>query len=219
MAKELTFEDSAREKLLMGAEKVARAVKTTLGPRGRNAIIDRSWGGPKVTKDGASVAEEIDLEDRVENIGARLMREAGSLTAREAGDGSTTATVLANAIFSQGMRQVAAGENPVLLQRSLLTIAGKIDAALREMAVEVENHEDVTNIATIAANSDIQIGKMIAEALERVGEDGVCSIEEGKSLDTALEVVDGLHFDRGYLSQQFVTNADSQRSPLRILTS
>ena len=209
MAKELTFEDSAREKLLMGAEKVARAVKTTLGPRGRNAIIDRSWGGPKVTKDGASVAEEIDLEDRVENIGARLMREAGSLTAREAGDGSTTATVLANAIFSQGMRQVAAGENPVLLQRSLLTIAGKIDAALREMAVEVENHEDVTNIATIAANNDIQIGKMIAEALERVGEDGVCSIEEGKSLDTALEVVDGLHFDRGYLSQQFVTNADS----------
>ncbi len=209
MAKELTFEDTAREKLLSGADKVARAVKTTLGPRGRSAIIDRSWGGPKVTKDGATVAEEIDLEDRVENIGARLMRESGSLTAREAGDGSTTATVLAHAIFSQGMRQVAAGENPVLLQRSLLSVASRIEKKLREMAVEVEDYEAVTSIAKIAANNDEAIGKCIAEALERVGDDGVCSIEEGKSTDTVLEVVDGLHFDRGYISQQFVTEPDS----------
>ncbi|MGB1397249.1 MAG: chaperonin GroEL [Planctomycetota bacterium] len=209
MAKELTFEDSAREKLLSGADKVARAVKTTLGPRGRTAIIDRSWGGPKVTKDGATVAEEIDLDDRVENIGARLMREAGSLTAREAGDGSTTATVLAHAIFSQGMRQVAAGENPVLLQRSLLSVTGKIDQFLRDMADDVVDSEAVTNIATIAANNDLAIGKCIAEALERVGDDGVCSIEEGKSTETVLDVVDGLHFDRGYISQQFVTDADS----------
>ena len=209
MAKELTFEDSAREKLLSGADKVAKAVKTTLGPRGRTAIIDRSWGGPKVTKDGATVAEEIDLEDRVENIGARLMRESGSLTAREAGDGSTTATVLAHAIFSQGMRQVAAGENPVLLQRSLISVAGRIEKNLREMAVEVEDYDAVTSIAKIAANNDDAIGKCIAEALERVGDDGVCSIEEGKSTDTVLDVVDGLHFDRGYISQQFVTEADS----------
>ncbi|MGE4619419.1 MAG: chaperonin GroEL [Planctomycetota bacterium] len=209
MAKELTFEDVAREKLLAGADKVARAVRTTLGPRGRNAVIDRSWGGPKISKDGATVAEEIELEDRVENIGARLLREAGSKTARDAGDGSTTATVLAEAIFRQGMRQVIAGENPVLLQRALLSVSGKIGTQLKAFADPIEDQETIVSVATISGNNDESIGKVIAEALDSVGDDGVCSIEEGKSIETTLEVVEGLHFDRGYISQQFVADADS----------
>lgn len=209
MAKELTFEDTAREKLLAGAAKVARAVRTTLGPRGRHAVIDRSWGGPKISKDGATVAEEIELEDRVENIGARLLREAGTKTSRDSGDGSTTSTVLAEAVFRQGMRQVIAGENPVLLQRALLTISEKICNKLTELSEPIEDQESIVNVATISANNDIAIGKMISEALESVGDDGVCTIEEGKSTESVLEVVEGLHFDRGYISQQFVVDADS----------
>ncbi|HIC22520.1 MAG TPA: chaperonin GroEL, partial [Planctomycetes bacterium] len=209
MAKELTFEDRAREKLLAGAAKVARAVRTTLGPRGRNAVIDRSWGGPKISKDGATVADEIDLEDRVENMGARLLREAGSKTSRDSGDGSTTATVLAEAIFRQGMRQVMAGENPVLLQRALLGVSEKIGVRLGEIAEPIEDNDSIVSVATIAANNDESIGKMIAEALDTVGNDGVCTIEEGKSTETTLDVVEGLHFDRGYISQQFVADPDS----------
>ena len=209
MAKELTFEDVAREKLLAGAAKVVRAVRTTLGPRGRNAVIDRSWGGPKISKDGATVADEIDLEDRVENMGARLLREAGSKTSRDSGDGSTTATVLAEAIFRQGMRQVMAGENPVLLQRALLGVSEKIGVRLGEIAEPIEDNDSIVSVATIAANNDESIGKMIAEALDTVGNDGVCTIEEGKSTETTLDVVEGLHFDRGYISQQFVADPDS----------
>jgi chaperonin GroEL len=208
MAKELTFEDLAREKLLAGAAKVVRAVRTTLGPRGRNAVIDRSWGGPNITKDGATVANEIELEDRVENIGARLLREAGSKTSRDSGDGTTTATVLAEAIFRQGMRQVIAGENPVLLQRALLGISAKIGVRLGEISEPIKDKDSIVSIATISANNDDSIGKIIAEALDTVGDDGVCTIEEGKSTETTLEVVEGLHFDRGYISQQFVADPD-----------
>ena len=208
MAKELTFEDVAREKLLAGAAKVVRAVRTTLGPRGRNAVIDRSWGGPNITKDGATVANEIELEDRVENIGARLLREAGSKTSRDSGDGTTTATVLAEAIFRQGMRQVMAGENPVLLQRALLGISAKIGVRLGEISEPIKDKDSIVSIATISANNDDSIGKTIAEALDTVGDDGVCTIEEGKSTETTLEVVEGLHFDRGYISQQFVADPD-----------
>ena len=209
MAKELTFEDAAREKLMAGTAKVARAVRTTLGPRGRNAIIDRSWGGPKISKDGATVADEIELEDRVENIGARLLREAGSKTARDCGDGSTTATVLAEAIFRQGMRQVIAGENPVLLQRALLSVSEKICDRLGEISEPIKDKDSILSVATISANNDESVGNLIAEALETVGEDGVCTIEEGKSIETTLEVVEGLHFDRGYISQQFVADPES----------
>ncbi|MEC9476428.1 MAG: chaperonin GroEL [Planctomycetota bacterium] len=209
MAKELTFEDMAREKLLAGAAKVARAVRTTLGPRGRHAVIDRSWGGPKMSKDGATVAEQIDLADRVENIGARLLREAGAKTARDSGDGSTTATVIAEAIFRQGMRQVIAGENPVLLQRALISISEKICDKLSELSEPLEDQDSIVSVATISANNDSAIGGIISKALKSVGDDGVCTIEEGKSTESTLEVVEGLHFDRGYISQQFVVDADS----------
>ncbi|MEE2856444.1 MAG: chaperonin GroEL [Planctomycetota bacterium] len=209
MVKELTFEDEAREKLLSGAHKLARAVRTTLGPRGRSAVIDRSWGGPRVSKDGATVAEEVELEDRVENIGARLIREAGTLTARDAGDGSTTATVLAEAVFRRGMRQVMAGENPVLLQRALLSCTDRICKKLEALSEPIEYQDSILSVASIAANNDDRIGKTIASALDKVGNDGVCTIEEGKGIETTLDVEEGLYFDRGYISQQFVANPDS----------
>lgn len=211
MAKNITFEDDARKALMSGVSKFARAVKTTLGPRGRNAIIDRGWGGPKVTKDGASVGEEVDLLDPVENIGARLMREAAARTAREAGDGSTTATVLAEAIFMRGMRNVMSGANPLLLQRGLTAACQKVSEKLVDMAVPLEDREWVADVATIAANNEHTTGRMIADALEKVGPDGVVSIEEGKGIDTTMQVVEGLHFDRGFISQYFVTDEDNAR--------
>ncbi|MHC4935690.1 MAG: chaperonin GroEL, partial [Planctomycetota bacterium] len=204
MAKNITFEDGARESLLAGVTKFARAVKTTLGPRGRVAIIDRGWGAPKITKDGATVGDEVELENPVENVAARMMREAADKTAKEAGDGSTTATVLAEAIFRAGLRNVVAGANPILIQRGITAGAERVIEALRAEAVEVEG-EDIAHVATIASNNDAAIGKLIAKAIAKVGNDGVISIQEGKSLDTSMDVVEGLHFDRGYLSQYFVT--------------
>ncbi len=215
MAKNITFEDDARRALTSGVSKFARAVKTTLGPRGRNAIIDRGWGGPKVTKDGAIVGEEVDLIDPVENIGARMMREAAAKTSREAGDGSTTATVLAEAIFMRGMRNVTSGVNPLLLQRGLMAACQKVSDHLVKMAVPLEDSEWIADVATIAANNDRNIGRMIADALDKVGPDGVVSIEEGKSVDTSMKIVEGLHFDRGYLSQYFVTDEDNARVVLK----
>ena len=209
MVKELTFEDEARAKLLSGASKLAQAVRTTLGPRGRSAVIDRSWGGPRVSKDGATVAEEVELKDRVENIGARMIREAGTLTARDAGDGSTTATVLAEAVFRKGMRQVMAGENPVLLQRALLSCTDRVCKKLEALSEPIEFQDSIRSVASIAANNDDRIGKTIASALDKVGNDGVCTIEEGKGIETTLEVEEGLYFDRGYISQQFVADPDS----------
>jgi chaperonin GroEL len=209
MVKKLTFEDEARGKLLSGANKLAQAVRTTLGPRGRSAVIDRSWGGPRVSKDGATVAEEVELKDRVENIGARMIREAGTLTARDAGDGSTTATVLAEAVFRKGMRQVMAGENPVLLQRALLFCTDRVCKKLEALSEPIEFQDSIRSVASIAANNDERIGKTIASALDKVGNDGVCTIEEGKGIDTTLEVEEGLYFDRGYISQQFVADPDS----------
>jgi len=205
MAKNITFEDGARESLLAGVTKFARAVKTTLGPRGRVAIIDRGWGAPKITKDGATVGDDVELENPVENVAARMMREAADKTAKEAGDGSTTATVLAEAIFRAGLRNVVAGANPILIQRGITAGAERVIEALRAEAVEVEG-EDIAHVATIASNNDAAIGKLIAKAIAKVGNDGVISIQEGKSLDTSMDVVEGLHFDRGYLSQYFVTD-------------
>ena len=205
MAKNITFDDGARESLLAGVSKFARAVKTTLGPRGRTAIIDRGWGAPKITKDGATVGDDVELEDRVENIAARMMRAAADNTAKEAGDGSTTATVLAESIFRAGLRNVVAGANPILIQRGITTAAARVAEALTDSAVEVEG-ADITHVATIAANNDAAIGKQIAQAITKVGNDGVISIQEGKGLETTYDLVEGLHFDRGYLSQYFVTD-------------
>ena len=205
MAKNITFDDSAREALLAGVSKFARAVKSTLGPRGRCAIIDRGWGAPKVTKDGATVGEDVELSDKVENLAARMMREAADKTAKEAGDGSTTAIVLAESIFRAGLRNVVAGANPILVQRGITQAAQRVADRLADTAVEVDG-SDMTHVATIAANNDTSIGKKIATALNKVGNDGVVSIQEGKSLETTLDLVEGLHFDRGYLSQYFVTD-------------
>jgi len=210
MAKQITFDDGAREALLAGVTKFARAVKATLGPRGRYAIIDRGWGAPKVTKDGASVGDEIELSNKIENLAARMMREAADKTAKEAGDGSTTATVLAESIFRRGLRTVVAGSNPILVQRGIAAAAGRVIDRLGDMAIPVDGPE-LESVASIAANNDAAIGKLIAEAIERVGRDGVISIQEGKSIDTTLDVVEGLHFDRGYLSQYFVTDPSSSK--------
>jgi len=208
MAKQLAFEEQARKALRAGVEKLARAVKTTLGPRGRNAVLDKSWGSPKVTGDGSSVAEEIDLADRHENLAARLLREAATKTSDDAGDGTTTSTALAEALFLEGLRQVIAGYPAVAVARGIEKGAAAIVRKLEEMSRPIEDAE-IARIAAIAANQDTEIGKMIANAIRRVGKDGVITIEEGKGLDTTVEVVEGMQFDRGFLSPHFVTDPEA----------
>jgi len=208
MAKQLAFEEDAREALRDGVAKLARAVKTTLGPRGRNAVLDKSWGSPKVTRDGASVAEDIDLADRFENLAARLLREAASKTSEDAGDGTTTSTVLAEAIFLEGLKQVTAGHAPVAVVRGIQAAVAAVVAKLEAMSRPIEDAE-IPGIATIAANQDAEIGKTIADALRRVGKDGVITIEESKGLETSVEVVEGMQFDRGFLSSHFVTDPEA----------
>ena len=207
MAKQLAFEEDARAAMKAGVEKLARAVKSTLGPRGRNALIDKSWGSPKVTRDGAAVAEEVDLVDRYENMAARLLREAAEKTSDDAGDGTTTSTVLAEAIFLEGLKQVTAGHPAVSLVRGLEKGVAAVLAKLGEMARPIEDKE-IGRIATIAANQDAEIGRTIADAMKRVGKDGVIVIEEGKGTETWVEVVEGMQFDRGFLSPHFVTNQE-----------
>ncbi|MFW6161511.1 MAG: chaperonin GroEL [Planctomycetota bacterium] len=207
MAKQLAFEEDARSAMRAGVEKLARAVKTTLGPRGRNAVLDKSWGSPKITRDGATVAEEIDLVDRYENMAARLLREAADKTSDDAGDGTTTSTVLAEAIFLEGLKQVTAGHPAVALVRGLEKARDAVLKRLDEMSRPIEDKE-VARIAAIAANQDKEIGKTIADALKRVGKDGVIVIEEGKGTETWVDVVEGMQFDRGFLSPHFVTNPD-----------
>jgi chaperonin GroEL len=208
MPKQIAFDHEAREALRAGVQKLARAVKATLGPRGRNAVIDRGFGGPRITKDGASVAEEIELQNPVENMGAQLVKEATKKTADEAGDGTTTATVLAEAIFLEGLRNVAAGRNPLALARGIRAAVEKVTAELKAMARPVEGRQDIEQIATVAANNDREIGRMIADAFEKVGKDGVITIEEGKGYETKVEVVKGMQFDRGYISPHFVTDQE-----------
>jgi len=208
-SKELTFDLEARKALLSGVEKLASAVKATLGPRGRNAVIDKSWGGPTVTKDGVTVAEEIELADKAENMGARLVKEASSKTSDVAGDGTTTATVLAESLFKEGLRYIAAGVDPNALVRGMkqgIEIACK---SIDDMAVPVKGKKDIQNVATISANNDPDTGKIMADAFEKVGKDGVITVEEGKSLETEVTVVEGMQFDRGYLSPNFVTDVES----------
>jgi len=210
-AKELAFESDARKALLAGAEKLASAVRSTLGPRGRNAIIDKGWGGPQVTKDGVTVAEEIDLVDKAENLGAKLVREAASKTSKVAGDGTTTATVLAEAIFKDAFRNLAAGADAMALNRGMQKAVAATTEKLNSLAkpIDIAKKDDIVNIAAISANNDAEIGKKMAEAFMQVGKDGVITVEEGKSLETTVDYVEGMQFDRGYLSPHFVTDADN----------
>ncbi|MFK2823514.1 chaperonin GroEL [Arcobacter sp. YIC-80] len=208
MAKEISFSDNARNKLYTGVEKLADAVKVTMGPRGRNVLLQKSFGAPNITKDGVSVAREIELEDTLENMGAQLVKEVASKTADEAGDGTTTATVLANSVFKEGLRNVTAGANPISLKRGMDKATEAILANLKASSKVVANKTEIEQVATISANSDTAIGAMIAEAMDKVGKDGVITVEEAKGISDELDVVEGMQFDRGYLSPYFVTNSE-----------
>lgn len=212
MPKQMVFEDDARKPLAAGVEKLARAVRSTLGPRGRNAVLDKGWGSPKVTKDGVTVAEDIELDDPYENLGAQLVKEAASKTNDVAGDGTTTATVLAEGIFREGLKMIAAGADPMALGRGISQAADAVTTAIGKLAepVEVKNKKSLQQIATIAGNNDPSIGSVLADAFGKVGKDGVITIEEGRGNETTVEVVEGMQFDRGYLSPHFVNNEDSQ---------
>jgi chaperonin GroEL len=209
--KQLAFEADARAALLAGVEKLAAAVKSTLGPRGRNAIIDKSWGGPTVTKDGVTVAEEIDLTDKNENLGAKLVKEAASKTSKIAGDGTTTATVLAEALFKEAYKNITAGADAMALARGMNKASKAVIDKLKSLAkpINITKADDIINIASVSANNDLEIGKIMAEAFQRVGKDGVITVEEGKSFETTVEFVEGMQFDRGYLSPHFVTDTEN----------
>jgi len=209
--KELAFESDARASLLAGVEKLAAAVTPTLGPRGRNAVIDKSWGGPRVTKDGVTVAEEIDLIDKNENLGAKLVKEAASKTSKIAGDGTTTATVLTEALFKEAYKNLAAGADAMALNRGMQKAAKEVTDKLSSMAkpIDITKDDDIINIASVSANNDVEIGKIMAKAFQRVGKDGVITVEEGKSFETTVEFVEGMQFDRGYLSPHFATDTEN----------
>ena len=209
MAKQLIFDEAARQNLLRGVEKLARAVKATLGPAGRNVILDKKFGSPTVTKDGVSVAKEIELECPYENMGAQLIKEVSSRTSDIAGDGTTTATVLAEAIYKEGLRNVTAGANPIRLQRGILKASEAIVAQLKEISKEVSDSKEIAQVATVSANWDQEIGGIIAEAMDKVGKDGTITVEEAKGIETTLDVVEGMQFDKGYLSPYFVTDPDT----------
>jgi len=214
MAKRIAFDYEARDAIRKGVNALARAVKVTLGPKGRNVIIEKSFGAPTVTKDGVTVAKEIDLKDGYENMGARMVREVASKTSDVAGDGTTTATVLAEAIFEEGLKNVTAGANAMALKRGVDKAVSAIVAKLDAMAIPVKGKKEIAQIGAVASNNDAEIGEMIAEAMEKVGKDGVITVEEGKSLETAVEWVEGMQFDRGYLSPYFATNADTMECEL-----
>jgi chaperonin GroEL len=214
MAKQLAFEQEARESIRQGVKALARAVKITLGPRGRNVILEKSWGAPTVTKDGVTVAKEIDLKDKYENMGARLVREVASKTSDVAGDGTTPATVLAEAIFEEGLKNVTAGANAMELKRGIEKAVETVVAKLQDMSQAVKGKKEIAQVGSVASNNDQEIGKMIAEAMEKVGKDGVITVEEGKTMDTNVEWVEGMQFDRGYQSPYFVTDADSMEAVL-----
>ncbi|MCA0268300.1 MAG: chaperonin GroEL [Bacteroidetes bacterium] len=214
MAKNITFNQDARASLKRGVDALANAVKVTLGPKGRNVILEKKFGAPTITKDGVSVAKEIELEDKLENVGAQLVKEVASKTSDVAGDGTTTATVLAQAIMTAGLKNVTAGANPMDLKRGIDKAVEAIVAELREMSREVEGKKEIAQVATISANNDKAIGDLIAEAFDKVGKDGVITVEEARGTETVLDVVEGMQFDRGYLSPYFVTNPDTMEAVL-----
>src|SRR3979411_2756966 len=213
-AKQLQFDESARHALLRGIEKLARAVKATLGPSGRNVILDKKFGSPTITKDGVTVAKEIELEDPYENMGAQLVREVASKTSDIAGDGTTTATVLAESIYKEGLRNVTAGANPTSLQRCIMKAVEAIVEELKKISKKVSDRTEIAQVATVSANWDKTIGEIIADAMDKVGKDGIIAVEEAKSIETTLDVVEGMQFDKGYLSPYFVTNAEAMEAIL-----
>jgi len=209
MAKQLSFDEEARHSLLAGAQKLARAVKATLGPAGRNVILDKKFGSPTITKDGVTVAKEIELSNCYENMGAQLIKEVSSKTSDIAGDGTTTATVLAEAIYTEGLRNVTAGANPTSLQRGILKASEALVAQLKDISTEVTDTKEIAQVATVSANWDTEIGNIIADAMDKVGKDGTITVEEAKGIETTLDVVEGMQFDKGYLSPYMVTDTES----------
>ena len=213
-AKMIAFDQDARQAMQRGIAKLARAVRVTLGPRGRNVIIQKSFGSPTVTKDGVTVAKEIELDDKYEDMGAKMVKEVASKTSDVAGDGTTTATVLAESIYNEGLKAVVAGVNPMLMKRGLDKAVADIVEELHKLSIKVTTKTETEQVATVASNFDSEIGKMIAEATEKVGKDGVITVEEGKTLKTEVEWVEGMQFDRGYLSPYFVTNPTTMEAIL-----
>src|SRR6266536_1592861 len=210
-AKEVRFSVDARDKMLRGIDILTHAVRVTLGPKGRNVVLDKSFGAPRISKDGVTVAKEIELEDKFENMGAQMVREVASKTSDQAGDGTTTATILAHAIVKEGAKGVAAGMNPMDLKRGVDLAVGAIVEDLKKNSKNVTSNEEIAQVGTISANGDPEIGRFIANAMKKVGNEGVITVEEAKSLETELEVVEGMQFDRGYISPYFITNADKMR--------
>jgi chaperonin GroEL len=213
-AKQLEFGEEARRGVLSGVTKLSRAVKSTLGPKGRNVVLDKKWGAPTVTKDGVTVAKEIELEDKFENMGAQMVKEVASKTSDVAGDGTTTATVLAEAIFREGLRNVTAGANPMELKRGVDKAVETVVASLAKLSKPVNDSDTTRNVASISANSDEEIGQIISEAMDKVGNDGTITVEEAKGIDTTLDVVEGMQFDKGYLSPYFVSDSDTMEAVL-----
>ena len=213
-AKKISFDQEAREAIRKGVQKLARAVKVTLGPRGRNVIVEKSFGAPTVTKDGVTVAKEIELEDSYENMGAQMVKEVASKTSDNAGDGTTTATVLAEAIYDEGLKNVTAGANPISLQRGINKAVQALVGGLQDLSIEIKDPAEIAQVGSIAANNDAEIGTMIAEAMEKVGKDGVITVEEGQSLETTVSLHEGMQFDKGYLSPHFVTEQEDMTCEL-----
>src|SRR5947207_5156781 len=213
-AKQLIFHEAARHSLLRGVEKLSRAVKATLGPKGRNVVLDKKFGSPTVTKDGVTVAKEIELEDACENMGAQMVREVASKTSDDAGDGTTTATLLAEAVYREGLKFVTAGGNPIGIQRGIQKAVEASVAQLARITKKVKDKDEIKQVATVSANWDTTIGEIIADAMDKVGKDGTITVEEAKSIETTLDVVEGMQFDKGYLSPYFVTNAESMEAKL-----
>jgi chaperonin GroEL len=214
MAKIIVYDSEARAKLKRGIDQLAKAVKVTLGPKGRNVVIDKKFGAPTVTKDGVTVAKEIELEDPMENMGVQMVKEVASKTSDVAGDGTTTATILAQAIYTEGLRNVTAGANPTELKKGIEMAVAVVIDELKKMSREVSGKKEIAQVGTISANNDETIGNLIADAMEKVGKDGVITVEEAKSIETSLEVVEGMQFDRGYVSPYFVTDAESMETIL-----
>jgi len=213
-AKQLIFDDNARQALLRGVQQLSRAVTATLGPKGRNVVIDKKFGSPTITKDGVTVAKDIELKDPFENMGAQMVREVASKTSDAAGDGTTTATVLAEVIFRSGMKYVTAGANPISIQRGILKAVETAVDHLTKISKKVKDKEEIKQVATVSANWDSTIGEIIADAMDKVGKDGTITVEEAKTIETSLEVVEGMQFDKGYLSPYFVTNAENMEAKL-----
>ena len=214
MAKQIAYDEAARHKIMSGVNQLADTVKLTLGPKGRNVVIDKKFGSPTITKDGVTVAKEIELKDPFENMGAQMVNEVASKTSDNAGDGTTTATVLAQAIFREGMKNVTAGANPMDIKRGIEAAVNTVVPEIQKMAKPTKDKKEIAQIGTISANNDSAIGKIISESMDKVGKDGVITVEEAKSMETSLEIVEGMQFDRGYLSPYMVTDAERMETVL-----